>query len=191
MIFASALEMRATRKDLEDIVSRHHPEAKTKKLRRTNGLLFDLANSHCERLYDMLASFLGRKVENFPDYINWGFCANASDSLMLMFQRYPEHVAELAVRMTADKTAVKLEVEDNGTGIDPDVEQYLFYEQIDSKKARGELKDVYHGGAGLHLYDSKRSIDMLGGRIGHINKGKNLGALFWYEIPLEQLLVKR
>ncbi|MDP3640169.1 MAG: ATP-binding protein [Nanoarchaeota archaeon] len=191
MIIASALEIRATLNDLEEIIGRHHPEAKTKKLRRTNDLLFAIAYSHCERLYHMLESFLGRTVENFPAFVNGGFCANASDSLMLMFQRYPEHVAELAVRMKADETLVRLEVEDNGTGIDPAVEQYLFYEQIDSKKTRGKLKNVYHGGTGLHLYGSKRRIDKLSGRIGHINKGKNWGALFWYEIPLEKLLVKK
>ena len=191
MIFASTLEIRVTREELRGLVYPKADEKNIAILQRMNEVLYGSASNYCTDLYKMLNSYFPQVLPRpgFAFFVDEGFCMNASDSLMLMFQRYPKHVAELAVRVRANETHVGLEVEDNGTGIDPAVEHRLFIEEIRSKK-RGKLKDVYHGGQGIHLYEAKKIIDDLGGRIGHINKGKNRGALFWYEVPLENLLIK-
>jgi len=119
------------------------------------------------------------------DYVASGFIFNAVDSLTerwvndLNFQAY--------LRLTIDRDeslkSIKVEVEDNGTGIRKGDD--IFVAKYGSKKDYS----VMHGYEGFHLYNSQVLIEALGGAIGFINKGMNKGAIFWYEVPLASLAI--
>jgi signal transduction histidine kinase len=73
------------------------------------------------------------------------------------------------------------EIEDNGVGIDENIEEDIFKNVVVSSKRNSS---IYQGGAGVGLIYVKRNIVDLGGDVYFRNKGKNKGAVFGYTIPL-------
>lgn len=75
-----------------------------------------------------------------------------------------------------DRTRIRFEVTDTGTGIDPKVRDRLFepFEQADSSIRRR------FGGTGLGLSISKRLVELMGGQIG-VNERQEGGSVFWFE----------
>jgi len=116
------------------------------------------------------------------DYIASGFIFNAIDSLTERWSDDLEFQAYLRISVDND-TALRVEVEDNGTGIKRGEE--LFIDRYGSKKDSSAM----HGHEGVHLYNSRVLIEALDGRIGFVNKGMNKGATFWYEVPLSSLTI--
>lgn len=188
MMFAEYLNITGTRDDFQELLHYTSPD-EIKLLAKINDLLTATAYRGCERLYGNLATLLNCSLVR-PTFVDEGFCENAADSLTLRLLQHPDYRAELAIRLQSDGTMVRLEVEDNGTGIDAAVESSLFDEKIASqKKAEGGI--IFNGGAGEHLWLAKKKIDALGGKMWYLNKGRNRGALFWYEIPLESIVVQK
>ena len=190
--FAESLEIRITQEELQAAVQWVPPDREVHIFREMNGVLCRMAIDGCDRLYETLASRLrldGLSVKYLlsPQFAHNGFCYNAGDSIIARCSLYPEHVAEVGIRLASDQTTVRLEVEDNGMGINPRVEKCLFARNIRSKKRR---KAIFIGGRGTHMHDAKEEIDYRHGKIGYINKGKEQGAIFWYEIPLEAMVVR-
>ncbi len=70
---------------------------------------------------------------------------------------------------------VKMEVEDTGIGIKPEVQKHLFkpFSQID----QGDTRDI--DGTGLGLSICKGLCEILGGKIG-VKSRTNKGSLFWF-----------
>lgn len=188
MRFAESFGLKMSQEGLNSIVPGIY-DSEIQRLAEINYILSRTAMLSCSRMYADLASLFNCRL-NEPTFVNKGFIANAGDSLATRLQASPDYIAELAVRLTADASRVRLEVEDNGTGIDEAVEPLLFLERIKSYKRVPESERIWNGGAGGHLLSAKRKIDALGGKMWYLNKGQNRGALFWYELPIESIVVR-
>lgn len=193
--FNESLEIRMTPEELRTVVCQDPwllakleevTDTEEWRLKAMNEVLFTKAHNHCGDLHERLVSWLHcRYLHREPVYVYDGFCYNASDSIITMCQTYPHHIAELAVRLTSDRITMRLEVEDNGIGVDTDVERDLFTKHICSQKAGNE---IFNGGYGVHMHGARIRIENLDGNIGCINKGHERGAIFWYEIPLDAII---
>jgi hypothetical protein len=103
---------------------------------------------------------------------------NAVDSLHIA-QQATQRNSQLEIRVVAGKNMWGVAVEDNGIGINPDLETGLF-SPVQSTKEDDEL----FGGKGLGLSTVHHAIQRLGGSVSYVNKGPGMGAIFWYEVPL-------
>jgi hypothetical protein len=73
--------------------------------------------------------------------------------------------------------AVRISVVDSGTGLTEDDQKQLFTDSV-------ELGINARMGSGLCLWISKKIVEMHGGRIGVICKGKGSGSTFYIDLPL-------
>ncbi len=98
------------------------------------------------------------------------FVVNA-EQVILASGRLP---GRITVRTRDDRRRVVLEVEDTGTGVDPEDEAKLF-QPFFTTKAVGE-------GTGLGLSVSYGIIDSMGGHMGY-RPAPSGGAIFYFELP--------
>lgn len=90
-------------------------------------------------------------------------------------------VLRVNVEKTSDRTAnLKVTVEDNGKGIDPEQQDRLF-EAFSSKQFRS---DLVQSGTGLGLAISKGLAECMNGDIGFTSE-KNKGTEFWFTVELQ------
>jgi signal transduction histidine kinase len=82
----------------------------------------------------------------------------------------------IIVRTTAAGDVARLEVEDSGPGVPPDIQTTLFDPFV-----RGPHEHV--NGTGLGLATVKRLVESHGGRVG-VHSRVGAGSLFWVELPL-------
>lgn len=82
---------------------------------------------------------------------------------------------------TAEHALVRFEVEDTGSGVDPDTLPRLFsaFEQADNSMTR------QHGGTGLGLAISRRIAQMMGGDAGAVSAHGH-GSTFWFTARLRK-----
>jgi signal transduction histidine kinase/DNA-binding response OmpR family regulator len=80
---------------------------------------------------------------------------------------------------TAERAAIRIEVEDTGVGIPPDRVHTLFekFSQVDGSSTRK------YGGTGLGLAISKQLVNLMGGAIGLTGRPGE-GSTFWFTLPL-------
>jgi hypothetical protein len=129
----------------------------------------------------------------FKDLIPWddfrilaiSYIENSIDSIVSCLDQDNDFVGSIDININANEYIFRFEIEDNGTGIDPEVKDLIFKQQIDSKKNRR----ITFGGFGVATYTNKAEIDELDGKYGFNDKGKN-GAMFWFEIPMDSLISK-
>jgi signal transduction histidine kinase len=88
-------------------------------------------------------------------------------------------VRRIAVRVTARGDTARLEDEDTGPGIPPEIQTTLFQPFV-----RGPHEEA--GGTGLGLATVKRLVESHGGRVG-VTSASGPGSLFWVELPLAAL----
>ncbi|RCX32726.1 signal transduction histidine kinase [Thioalbus denitrificans] len=83
------------------------------------------------------------------------------------------------LRETRADVILRLEVEDSGIGMTPQVQAQLFrpFTQGDQSMARK------FGGTGLGLSIAKRLVELMGGQIG-LNSQEGVGSTFWFTIRL-------
>lgn len=118
------------------------------------------------------------------------YVTNAGDSLVqrLIGQKSLNYEAILTLRLSFEKNQLRLEVEDNGTGIAHSVESQLFHQSVTTKSSQdvGKESEIPHyGGVGCALLNVNKYKANLDGQAGFVNKGLNQGALFWFEARLE------
>lgn len=82
--------------------------------------------------------------------------------------------------ITDPRMMLRVEVEDTGLGIPPEVVDRLFqpFAQADESTTRR------FGGTGLGLTISKHLVELMGGRIG-LKSRLGQGSLFWVELPID------
>ncbi|WP_224244306.1 trifunctional serine/threonine-protein kinase/ATP-binding protein/sensor histidine kinase [Hyalangium gracile] len=88
----------------------------------------------------------------------------------------PEGERHLTVRLRVEGPWVSLQVEDNGSGIAPDVRERLFSHGFTTRK----------DGHGFGLHSSALAAQMLGGRLSLESEGQGKGAVATLALPLTQ-----
>ncbi|WP_044640652.1 ATP-binding protein [Risungbinella massiliensis] len=99
---------------------------------------------------------------------------NAMEAVQLL----PEGQRHVRVYLEDLEELLILEVEDSGPGIFPSVLPHIFEKQFSTKEAANEQK------RGFGLWNVKQAVEELGGSI-NVDAGKNGGAIFVVQIPLE------
>lgn len=144
------------------------------------------ASEVLEKLIEDAPFLAKRHFEDYRNYVSYGFIGNALDSMGLKRKKDELYVPKL--RLYVDQQEKLLfEVEDNGQGINKDIEPKIFNEIIDSTK---RLDSDCIGDVGDHMYKSRKIVEKTEGTINFFNKGKNKGAIFWYEITLKSRITK-
>ena len=108
----------------------------------------------------ILISLVGNLVHNAIKYIRDGA------------QRW------IAVRVLLRKNLVRIEVEDNGPGLPPALEQTIFNPFV---RAKTDLTP----GFGLGLATVKKAAEAHGGKVG-VRSVPGKGCLFWFELPTRE-----
>ena len=161
-------------------------------MENVNDKLFEKIRRRYESFREVLLSGFGKKRSLIKNcYLNIGrhFVANSTDSVIEKFAHVDDKFeAEFNFRMgyDDDTTLYHFEVEDNGMGIDPQIEPLLFSSRVPSSK---KTDDRMLGGFGGALSDAWKAIAFRGGQINYRNKGHMQGAVFEYSVPLKRLLI--
>jgi PAS domain S-box-containing protein len=88
----------------------------------------------------------------------------------------PERTPTVHVRAEVIDDRVRVVVDDNGIGVEPEFQQRIF--RVFERLHGG---DVYGPGSGVGLAVVKRGIERLGGRVG-VDSTPGQGSHFWFEI---------
>lgn len=122
-------------------------------------------------------------------FVDKGLITNSGDGIISRLQQEPSLKPLITLTMACDGGCFYFEVDDNGVGIDPEVEPQIFDRIVSNKKRLPfNIGSPYSGGLGIHMLESQEIVESSGGSIHFENKGHNQGARFWYEVPVEALL---
>ncbi len=107
---------------------------------------------------------------------------NVSDSLIEKYSStLNNYIVKVNIIADLSSNVLNLEIEDNGKGIEPDVELLLFKCLIDSHKSGSKY---FHGKLGIDLFKLRTIVKERGGGVYFYNKGANNGAVFGYKLPV-------
>jgi len=104
---------------------------------------------------------------------------NIISNLLSNAFRYNKPKGEIWFRLTAKKKKLRIEVEDNGFGIPPSLQERIFERFYRVESARY----MFQEGSGLGLSIVKHAVELLSGNVG-VESEEDKGSLFWVEIPL-------
>mgnify|MGYP003444474263 FL=1 len=85
---------------------------------------------------------------------------------------------QLQVRVLASECTARVQVEDRGPGVAPEVRAHLF----EKFAAVARREDQRYHSAGLGLAFCKLAVEAHGGRIG-VDSAAGGGSIFWFELP--------
>nr|MDO8113848.1 PAS domain S-box protein [Candidatus Sigynarchaeota archaeon] len=90
----------------------------------------------------------------------------------------------VAISLSEDGDMVKFTIKDDGVGLTPE-EMHVLFSQF-GKLERTDLNTAVNiQGSGLGLHISKNIVDMHGGKIWAESEGRNKGAMFSFQIPID------
>ncbi|MFX1343675.1 MAG: ATP-binding protein [Promethearchaeota archaeon] len=149
-----------------------------------------------------LTSLIEQTLEELNDVIkmrNHSVILNLNDKLLTKFDEGKIHkvVSNLllnAINYTPKKGQIKIysdikdsniviSIEDDGIGLTKEEKQKLFT-QFGKIERYGKGWDIGIDGVGLGLYNSKKILELHGGKIWVESEGKNKGSIFSFSIPL-------
>ncbi|GEM_PF-3433458 len=120
-------------------------------------------------------------LSHYLGFIGQESIENSEDSMkiksLINVESYQGHL-EMRIHLT--KRRLRFEIEDDGNGLDADVEPELYKGEIKSKK-NGE---IFNGKRGSFLFIINTAVRAVNGDLGFVNKGSHSGAIFWYEFPV-------
>jgi len=124
---------------------------------------------------------------------------NAKDSIHIRGARQNlDYMGRIEVGVSASDDQVRVSIEDNGAGIHPEIEPYLFMKLSGTGIPHRILKSGIKIAERIQGIDGWRGVDLscvrekvveLGGKVFYENKGQNVGAIFGYEVPIISLRV--
>lgn len=151
-----------------------------------------ISNRFHKELKDYASENLGIELDvGKLEPISWGYIANAADSMILRLMEDPVgYSAKLQLRLRYHNGIIRSDVEDNGKGIDEYIQPSIFLKSCWTTKydLSESIDGVLHGGGGCKLKYARDDTAKLKGRVGFHNKGKDKGAIFWYEMPIESVI---
>ncbi len=138
----------------------------------------DIIRPECEhkKIYPFSQS-----VENLPRvYADLRKCRQIMLNLLSNACKYtPENGQVEVLARVEDENFLRLEVKDNGMGIEAGEVDKIFSEFYQTAK----VQDEHLGGTGIGLALSKRLVELQGGRIG-VNSEPGRGSVFWFTLPI-------
>lgn len=108
-----------------------------------------------------------------------------------------DYMGQIEASVSISDGQLRVTVEDNGSGIHPEIEPYLFAWLPQTLvpehllKMKMDKKLNLSGRMGDDLRQVKGNVEGLGGKIFYKNKGYNVGAIFGYEVPISSLSIPR
>jgi len=93
---------------------------------------------------------------------------------------------EVVVRIKRDDPYIKIEVEDDGIGIDPDDAEEIFEQFSRADKAQ----EVNVSGSGLGLYIARKIVEAHDGEIWATSPGDRQGSTFHVQVPMADNLME-
>jgi len=121
-------------------------------------------------------------VSGDPDRLQqivWNLLSNAI--------KFAPEGGRVAVRLEQEGLDAKLQVEDDGPGIDPEFLPYVF-ERFRQRDSTGTRR---HGGLGLGLAIVRHLVELHGGRVSASNRPDRSGALFEVRLPVAPAPIER
>ncbi|ADH85385.1 PhnD/SsuA/transferrin family substrate-binding protein [Desulfurivibrio alkaliphilus] len=123
----------------------------------------------------------------------WPQVVASGDELTRLFQNLlsnaikyvpADRTPEVEVESSVVGDCWRVEIRDNGIGIDPSQQPRLFkvFSRLQSRKK--------FDGTGIGLALCRRIVECHGGSIGVESAGSDQGAVFWFELPLEPKLAE-
>lgn len=97
--------------------------------------------------------------------------------------KFTHEKGKVTLSIEVNKQMVKVFVQDNGVGIEPEYIPSLF-QKFGLIEGSYQTNQASSQGTGLGLYISKSIVELHGGEIGVESEGKGKGALFFFTIPL-------
>jgi signal transduction histidine kinase len=108
---------------------------------------------------------------------------NVVSNLLLNAINYTPKNGQINVCSEVKKGEITISIEDNGIGITQEEKEKLF-RQFGKIERYGKGWDIGIDGPGFGLYNSKKIIELHGGRMWVDSEGKNKGSTFHFSIPL-------
>jgi signal transduction histidine kinase len=150
-----------------------HKEVRTSVKEVLTDLVADLRSAAADERIDLrVPAFADRLVA-----VRAGVLTSLVDNLARNAIKYmgESETRWIEIRVLDQDGAVRVEVEDSGPGLPPDLERTVFQPYVRGRDAKGT-------GIGLGLATVKRMTEAHGGRVG-VRSVIGHGALFWFELP--------
>lgn len=116
-----------------------------------------------------------------PAYADSSRLVQIANNLIGNANKYTQQGGQVAVRAFQQDENVRVEVIDNGIGIDQEDQEKLFQQFFRSENEA--VREQQGWGLGLNV--TKRLVELMGGEIG-ADSTLNIGSTFWFTIPIYQ-----
>ncbi len=108
-------------------------------------------------------------------------CKRILENLLSNAVKFTPKGGKVVIRVARDGLWLRVEVRDNGKGIDPE-ERHKLFTPYGQTKENGNQQ-----GVGLGLHSAKTLVELHRGMIGCDENPDGQGALFWFTLPLEHV----